>query len=222
MPFPDYVPLAVAATTGGLAGAVLTAIVTGVRSSRPKVEYETSVETLLRPRPDDSSRLSVEVIIHGEGAETAFTQPNLFLIHVTLRNVSRHDFTAFPFGITLSGGDTAVYIEAGGADRHHVMTTVKGAAPEARSSQIDLICTPFNRGDEYWVSLFVVIPDGRKVPSEALVSSSTPARLVETTSERLHAADLALAVGSVAGASVLGSGFEAVLKSIRERERRRP
>ena len=96
---------------------------------------------------------------------------DLHIVQIQLSHQGDLDFEEFKFGITLSPGDVAVYIEAQSPDRNHQveqLTPLKLAEPK---SEIDFVLRPLNRTDTYSLRLLIITNEVGKDPGEITFSS---------------------------------------------------
>ena len=83
---------------------------------------------------------------------------------------------SFPFGLTLSGGDTAVRVEPDTPDRHHTITPHTEITPQNPADALDFVLKPFNRDDIYRLKVFIVA--GKDKLSPIKISSPEPVRFI--------------------------------------------
>ena len=107
-------------------------------------------------------------------------------VQIELLNQGKQDFNEFKFGIALSSGDVAVYVEAQSPDRHHQLEQVTPISFTEPKSEIDFILHSFNRKDSYLLRLLVVTSEKSKPPGDIKFSSPEAIRFVDLpTSEEL-------------------------------------
>jgi hypothetical protein len=169
---PTYIPIVMSLIGGGLAGSIVTNIVTTYRSRLQPVGYRIEIAPVLRSKPESTS-LPAKITIEHQGTTHSFG--NLFIARIQILNQGNRDLSEFNFGITLASGDTAIHIEGSGPDRHHTISALTPVTPASTTREVDLRCTPFNRGDAYTLNAFIVAgntPD----PGELQISSSLPVK----------------------------------------------
>jgi len=158
---------------GGAVGALITTFITGYRSRIQPVGYRIEFLPIFKDTLGSSS-LHVQVTLFEESSDKSQKYGNLHLAQIRLLNKGNKDFDQFTFGATLSGGDTAVYIEPQSPDRHHQIRQLTQLKLDEPKSEIDFALCPFNRKDSYVVQLFIVTPQGHESPSEIKLSSAQP------------------------------------------------
>lgn len=198
----EILRLVIAVLTGGAAGAIITQATNAYRSRVQPVGYRMLLDPVLRPAPD-ATNLRAKVTIEQDGQQCQFD--NLFRLRITITNRGNHDLPEFKFGITADKGDMVIWAEAEGPDRHHTITDLTGVGPMRPCEEVDFCCSPFNRGDTYQISLFMVAPAQRSEPSMPQLSSPVPVKFTEmpTIGEIMRAAlvtsaTLAITRGNVA------------------------
>ncbi len=171
---PSYIPIIASLIGGGLAGAILTNLITAYRSRIQPIGHRIDIDPILSPKPQSSS-LAAKITLQHESRQHTFD--NLFLIRLEIANQGNKDHDEFGFGLTLAAGDVAVYLEGTGADRHHSIAPTTPVVPSKPASELDFVCKPFNRGDSYTLSAFVVTSN-EAGPSTPRISSKLPVKFV--------------------------------------------
>lgn len=100
------------------------------------------------------------------------------LVQIQVNNQGNKNFETFKFGITLSDGDVAIFIESESPDRHHQveeLTSITFAEPK---SEIDFILRPFQKTETYSFRLLVVTSEMNKDPGKIEFSSPESVRFV--------------------------------------------
>jgi hypothetical protein len=150
---------------GGAMGAILTASITSFKNRVQPVLYTVRVELLSPTRPGISLNFRDEF-------GTYWQYPNLYEITVSLRNQANKDWAQFSFGLTLQRSHKAIFGSVETPDRHHQLISAAAVSP---TSELDYTSTPFNRGDEYTVELFVVAHGGNPLTEGDIQLSSAEA-----------------------------------------------
>lgn len=117
--------------------------------------------------------------------QKAYQYEELQTVQIELVNQGKQDFEQFKFGIALSAGDVAAYVEVRSPDRHHQLEQLTPITFTEPKSEIDFILRPFNRKDSYLLRLLVITSEKDKQPSEIKFSSPEAIRFVDlpTTQE---------------------------------------
>ena len=171
----NWLQLAVALLGGGVAGALITAVVSFYRARRQPVGRRIDVVPVFRPS-GNAAQLEAAIAVTHMGKSVTFK--NLFLAEVQVVNRGNRDLDELKFGATLGGGDRCIFVEATPPDRHHNVSLVSPVIPEAPQHEIDFVLKPFNRGDSYSFKLYLVIPEGRREPRDIVLGSTSPIRFV--------------------------------------------
>jgi hypothetical protein len=161
---------------GGLAGAIITNIVTVYRARLQPVGKRIDVAPLFSPG-FTAAALSPTITV-SDGTRS-YQLNNLHVADIQITNRGNRDMPTFKFGITLSGGDGAVHVEGDTQDRHHIVEHTS-VTPAAALPDVDFTLTPLNRGDAYTIKVFVVAAGGK--PGVITISSSEAVRFVEMPS----------------------------------------
>lgn len=162
---------------GGLAGAILTNIITVYRSRVQPIGRSVVVSPLFTAGFTGSA-LSPTVTVTSASATHQF--PNLHVAEVQVVNRGNRDFDTFSFGLTLATGDQAVHVDPVTSDRHHTVTIDPLIAPDKMQSKSDFTLRPFNRRDAYTLRVFIVA--GNSMPGAISVSSPEPIRFTDIPS----------------------------------------
>ena len=119
------------------------------------------------------------------------------IAQIQLSNQGDRDFDEFKMGITLSDGNTAIYIEAQSPDRQHQVQQITPVNCKNPESEIDLILRPFNRTDTYSLRLLMLSDEQSEEPEKIEFSSPEPVRFVNlpTTTEVLEEAARSASLG---------------------------
>jgi len=139
---------------GGAMGALLTAVITAFRGRIQPVSYTVRV-TLLSPTKPGIS------LIFCDDSGTEWPYSNLYETVVSVRNQSNKDWPRFSFGLTLQSYHKATFASVETPDRHHELALASAISPSAPISELDYTSTPFNRGDEYTLKLYIVAYNNR-------------------------------------------------------------
>ena len=82
---------------------------------------------------------------------------NLSLARIFLINKGNVDIERFDFGATLKGSNEAIEVRAETPDRHHALDILKPVDLLHPTNELDFTLRPFNRGDKYKISVFLLI-----------------------------------------------------------------
>jgi len=118
---------------GGLAGAVVGALVTSYRNRTQPIAFLHEFFPDYKP---------LEPTFDGE----SFTQ-------LTFTNIGNTDYSEFIFGLTLD--DVGLVIKTLPPDRHHQISTFPETAFSKAGRTVDFTLTPFNRKDTYTIQLLL-------------------------------------------------------------------
>lgn len=161
---------------GGAVGALINAAFAARRNRIQPVGRRIDVTPIFR-QANGASGLRAKIAITDNGNTNTFE--NLFIADVQIINRGNRDLDQFPFGITLSGGDTCVHVEQIPPDRHHAIIQETTVRPQSPQSELDFTLKPFNRKDSYLLKLYIVIPEGAKDPQRIGLGSSHPVKFTE-------------------------------------------
>jgi len=193
----SYLPMIGSLLGGGLMGAFVTAAVSHYRSRLQPVGRRIEIDPILRPKPAGTT-LAAKITVEHDYRQHTFD--NLFLARIQIVNQGNKDYDEFSFGITLPTEDFVVYLEGSGADRHHAITPSVTVTPDKQAQEVDFSCKPFNRGDSYTLSAFIVT-NSAGGPGDIAVSSKLPVKFVEipslgeTMGQAITAVSLELVLG---------------------------
>ncbi|MDB9512207.1 hypothetical protein PN499_13520 [Kamptonema animale CS-326] len=102
---------------------------------------------------------------------TEYRYKELHIVQIQLTNQGDYNYDEFKFGISLSEGNFAVYIEAQLPNRHHQVEQLTPVTFSEPKSQIDLLLPPLNKKGTYTLRLLILVPEGSKEPGEIQFSS---------------------------------------------------
>ncbi len=204
------VALLVALVSGGAMGAIINTIVSRIRDKVQPVAISIETDTILRPKAGEST-LQARVVIPFGAEERTFA--NLFVALVKISNRGNRDIPEFRFGLTLGKGDAAIYIEANGDDRHHEIRTETEISPNSPSEILDFTCKPFNRGDTYSISIFIVVNDEKAAPEPIQPSSAHSIRFV-AQGTRIDASQVLDALFKIASKSYMVGTIDSTIFDI--------
>ena len=194
-----YLPIAVSLVGGGMAGAILTNSISTYRSRKQPIGFRIEVDHILHPRQEESTALTAKVTIQHQGLEHTFD--NLFVARIQISNLGNKDYDEFQFGISLPQGNSIVYSEASGTDRHHIIEPSASVTPWNPAHELDFSCKPLNRGDTYSIKTFLVASP-RTQPAPISISSRLPVNFIQMPTAGEIALKLGTAVLSLSGASI--------------------
>jgi len=138
---------------GGLAGSILTNIISNRRNKIQPVGYEINVNNIFSSSVLFQSHFT-KISLSNE--DETFQFDNLFISEITIKNHGNKDFTDFEFGITLPENIKIVNLKNETPDRHHSNITSPEINFDKQSSYIDCKLSPFNRKDFYKISLLII------------------------------------------------------------------
>lgn len=176
---------------------------------RQPVSYRISTDSVFSSVPH-AGALQAQAQVTHDGH--AFPFDALSLVRIEMRNKGNRDIDRFPFGITLADGHVAVLSIIEGEDRHHQITEVEPrATPRARKEGVDLVCSPFNRGDQYTIRLYVQ-NKGAVKPEQVKLSTAIPIRFsrVQSVDEQSPRQSSAWFFGVICGIA----GFAVIIAMI--------
>ena len=173
----EWSQIVVSLLGGGAMGAIINSGVTSFRNKIQPVGWRCEVLPIFIQTLGESSLHAKVTISEDNKVVNQFN--NLFLIEVQVVNRGNTDLNEFNFGITLSEGEKAVYVETKSNDRHHLIEQTTLVTPTEPKNEIDFILKPFNRRDSYVCKLFVVIPEGQEKPGEIRPSSPQPIKFTD-------------------------------------------
>lgn len=129
--------------------------------------------------------------------QKSYKYDELHIVQVQLSNQGDLDLEEFKFGITLSEGDTAVFVEFQSPDRHHQVEQITSLSCADPNSKIDFILRPFNKTDTYSLRLLLITEEPTKEPGDIEFSSPQSVRFVNlpTTTEILEKAAQSASIG---------------------------
>lgn len=167
----------VAFASGGLAGAIFTAVVTAIRNRVQPVDYQMNVAPLLAS-PLGSMQISVTL----DGKPYSFG--NAYSVDLELQNSGNQNIEKFEFGVDFPSNFHVLAMSTETEDRHHTATVTPEPSMErmrsAQAANVDVVLSPFNRGDRYKVRFSVtegVPATGSMVARDIRVSTRVPVRL---------------------------------------------
>jgi hypothetical protein len=177
----DWVKLAIAAGSGGLAGSILTNIVNWWNRRLPRVGFRSTIYPILQPKPGDE-QLSVRVTINHEGNDVVLN--NLYVANVEIHNRTSTDFKSFGATIILPPEGPkilrSIRVEGSGARHLRVFTGPADLSPLTPSHRVAITLAPFHRGDVYVARVFFVVDkypsDGAPVAEDIEVETTEIAR----------------------------------------------
>lgn len=182
----EWIKIGAGVLSGGLAGAVLTNVITAYRNRIQPVGKRIDVTSLFSPRFTGST-LSPSITV--TSGVTTYQFNNLHVAEVQVINRGSRDVANFSFGLTLSQGDEVVHIDPTVPDRHHAVALTTPVSPATKTAKPDFTLTPFNRGDAYMLKIFIVAAG--HAPGPITLSSSEPIRFVDMPSITETLADIA-------------------------------
>lgn len=197
----DTIWLTVAASVlgGGAAGAVITAVVSAVRSRKQAIAYRSEILPVFNGGMFADSEivatLTLSSLLQGGYAQNI---PNLSVANIEIINHGNKDYPEFKLGFSLSEGDAALHCVANALDRHHQVRFQTKLGPATPTTELDFVLAPFNRQDQYSFTLYVVAQEGRANPDEIKLGSPEPVIFtqVPTITQRLiEASKVAIELG---------------------------
>ena len=143
------------------------------------------------PRFEDTAgtlRQSTDIKISDGTQEYSYAK--LRLVQIQLTNQGDYNYDEFKFGISLSEGDVALYIESQVPNRHHQVEQLTPVTFREPKSEVDFILRPLNKKGTYSLRLLIVVPQESKELGEIQFSSPLDVEFVHlpTTKEVLEEA----------------------------------
>lgn len=179
MPDVNWVPIVITAAVSLLGGGAMGALINNhfakARSRVQPVRYQIGTDILsglVGPNDEYDLRISLR---HGE---ENYGYSNLAIVRLRIANVGANDIAEFPFGLSLSNGDNAIFCNVKGPDRHNPIDIVEPPTPLAPKSSVDFNCKPFNRGREYSITLYVSPRNGAEKCGDIIPSSPVSVNFV--------------------------------------------
>jgi hypothetical protein len=169
--------IVVAFASGGLAGAVFTAIVATIRNRIQPVDYVMNVSPLLA---SPLGSLQISVVLDGK----PYTFSNAWTVEIELQNSGNQNLEHFEFGVDFPSSFHVLAMSTETGDRHHTaIATPEPSIERMRSgaaANVDVVLSPFNRSDRYKVRFSItqsVPASGGITARDVRVSTSKPVRL---------------------------------------------
>jgi hypothetical protein len=170
----NWIAVGAALLGGGAVGSIITLIASVVRNRKQPIAYRTEIVPVFKGGMFDGSDVTANLTLSSKKGGSAENISNLFVAQIELANRGNKDFASFGFGMTLSDQDVAVHCAINAADRHHQPQIVTPLSPAACAREIDCLLVPFNRGDRYKITLYVVVVGPTQQPGEIQLSSPEP------------------------------------------------
>ncbi len=163
---------------GGLAGAIITQLVTTWRGRLQPIGYSIEPEISFNRNPLAASVSAYITIVPSDGSDPESFE-NISLVDVLITNRGNKDYATFRFGLTLAEDNSAIVTECVGEDRHHTISCINNPTISKPTRELNFSLSPFNRKDVYKVKLYVVLPADKEKPGEILIGSEeTGVRLI--------------------------------------------
>jgi hypothetical protein len=144
----------------GLAGAILTAIISFLRHRVPKILISEEIIPIVPKKITDKSN---EIKISISNSNNKYD--NIFYYTLEMKNISNKDYKKFNFGITLPDNCMFLYSDFDFKDRHHIVKFSPIISPVEVNKTIDVELCPFNRHDKYKIRAYITkIEDGQIEP----------------------------------------------------------
>jgi hypothetical protein len=192
--------------SGGAAGAIITTLVQSIRSRVPQVTYTVEQDRVFTATGADNS---LQANVSVEHDKQAFHFSNLSLVKVTLANSSSRDHAAFDLGLTLPTGHGIIKVECISKDRLHVVACQPTPSPSSPGQFLDVLLTPFNRGDSVVIKLYIhssatqFKADDLQVATSASVNLIRVGSLEESQRRKLQVAAWSRGASTIVNAVVL-------------------
>jgi hypothetical protein len=158
------------------AGALIYAALSAYRQRRQPIGHRVDVFPAFdTPLGNCCSRSQLTL----SDGQQAYSYKDLRLLQIFISNEGDVSFQEFTFGVALSEGDTAVFVEVQSDDRQHrvkQLTPISFAEPK---SVLDFLLLPLNRGDSYSLRLWVLLAEGKRQPGPMTFSSPLEVRFVQ-------------------------------------------
>lgn len=160
---------------GGIVGALITTVLYTYRYQTQPIGHRIDV---FPPFDDTLGAACLRTQIVVSDGQQQYLYKDLQTIQISLSNQGNQDFKEFVFGIRLSDGNTAVYIEAQTSDRQHQVEQLTPPNFSEPKSEIDLVLHPFNRSDSYTLRLLIVGTENSEPLENVSISSAAAVRFV--------------------------------------------
>jgi hypothetical protein len=170
----NWIAVSASLLGGGAAGAIITTLVNLFRNRKQPVAYHYEMVPVFKGAMLGGSDVTATLNLGLRTGDYDLPISNLSVVNVEVVNSGNKDLTSFRFGLTLTDGDHAVHCDASTPDRHHKAEIIKAFDPADPTAGVDLEVVPFNRGDAYTFTLYVVVVDGKDRPGEIRLSSQEP------------------------------------------------
>ena len=175
-PFWDGIKAVAPYLTGGVAGAIVTALITNSRNRIQPVGKRVTVSSVDIPAimPGYDSEITLSDSATGSKHHYA----GLSTIKLELINSGNKDIESFDVGINLPNGALILGLQHETPDRYHIVTQTPPISIATPASYVDLILKPFNRNDTYIITL-VVSYTGDDLLNQVFLSKSQPIKFID-------------------------------------------
>lgn len=163
------------ALAGALAGALIQTAISNFRKQKEPIGRRVDTFPTFKDPAGPSSRRSQITLSDGQNS---YKYEEVQLVQIQVNNQGDKDFDTFKFGITLSPGDVAIYIETDSPDRHHQVEQLTPLSFAEPKSEIDFVLSPFQKTETYSFRLLVVTSEMNKDPGKIEFSSPESVRFV--------------------------------------------
>ena len=147
------ITLAITLIAGGAMGSVIGIIATNRRNRIQPIGVSKEIIPFVNQKLAGPTA-KAEILLKVGDKQQSYS--NLVLGRIVLKNTGNSDYQEFKFGITLNSLNLAVYLQTETPDRSHVITSSPEIDLNHIDSEIDFTLQPFNRGDVYNISLFIL------------------------------------------------------------------
>jgi hypothetical protein len=191
----EIIKLAAAVTSGGAAGAIITAVATSYRNRIQPVRYQVKTVPVFAQAPKYSG-VETGVILKQNGNE--YSLPNLHLTEIRLVNAGNQNLKTFTLGVTMGDKDLIVSATSEAPDRHHNAKLVNDVSAADPKQGVDFSITPFNRRDLYLLRILSTSISSAE-PGEVKLSSDEAVRFVKP----VNLSEVSISLTSPAAAEVI-------------------
>lgn len=151
--FWDWFKIIAPLLTGGVVGALITALITDRRNRIQPVSTRLRISAVDIPTIMPGYDSAITLASTADGAQYHYKK--LSTVQLEIINTGNKDLDYLDFGIGLPTTSEIIGVQHHGQDRYHVVTHTPEISITQTSSIIDFKLTPFHRKDAYLVTLVV-------------------------------------------------------------------
>lgn len=176
-------------------GSIITASVASFRSRKQPIVFSVDTYALYgEDELDDDVGIKISIT---EG-DQVFHFDNMHVVHIHFNNKGGLDREALTVGVTLPQGHRIIRSANGTPSRHHLVSKQGEFSPASPVSEVDFVLAPFNRADQYGITLYVIDDsDGAFEVGSVELSSPQAVRFVKAAnwSDRFTGVATVLSLG---------------------------